>query len=76
MSVNQGTPFNEHGWSLMIAAMRELQLKVEGANDMNADAGSTSQTEQDIDIRKRLVRVCENGVERWMYVMASEPFDQ
>ena len=74
MSVNQGTPFNEHGWSLLIAKVRELELKLEGANDMNASAESTAQSEQDINIRKRLIRVCDNGVEKWMWIMASDPF--
>lgn len=73
MLTNPGTPMNEHGWGLMIADIRQLYLKLEGSNDLNAGAESTSQATSQADVRLREVRVCVDGEEKTMQVMGTEP---
>ena len=70
---NPGTPFNEHGFGLLIKDISRLFLLVEGSNDLNAGDESTSQAEQQVDVRLREVRVCVDGEEKTMWVMGTEP---
>lgn len=70
---NQATPMNEHGWGLVLAELARLRLLVEGSNDLNADASSTSQAETQVDVRLRDVVVCVDGVQKTMQVMGTEP---
>ncbi len=73
MLTNNGTPMNEHGWGLLIQDIRTLFLAMEGSNDLNAGADSTSQGEQQVDVRLRDVAVCVDGVQKTMQVMGTEP---
>ncbi len=73
MLTNPGTPMTEHGWGLVIGDLRALFLKLEGSNDLNAGAQSTSQADQQVDVRLREVTVCVDGVEKTMQVMGTEP---
>jgi len=70
---NPGTPFNEHGFGLVIQDIRKLFLLLEGSNDLNAGAESTSQSEQQVEVRLREVHVCVDGEEKTMQVMGTEP---
>jgi hypothetical protein len=73
MLTNEGTPFNEHGWGLLIADIRALSLKIEGCNDLNAGDQSTGQGDQNEDVRLRTVAVCVDGETKSMKVMGTEP---
>lgn len=44
MLVNSGTPFDEHGWGLIIAELRALRLRIDGgSNDLNAGSVDADQ---------------------------------
>ncbi len=60
------TPFNEHGWGLLIAEMARLRLLIKGSNDLNADSASTSQevTNLATNLQETNVTVVIDGLPR------------